>query len=266
MLEVHAGLRGLRHRQDPLVPIAAGIADRARVLCLDELFVADIGDAMVLAGLFRALIEHGVSLVMTSNTRPADLYRGGLQRDRFLPAIDLIEERTAVVHMDGPTDYRLRRLDRAPVFLVPDDTEAGRRLDSLFREMAGDGDGGDGEVLVHGRPIAVRRAAEGMLWFDFDELCRGHRSKLDYVEIARLCHTVFLSGIPVLTAVDDDAARRFIELVDVLYDRCVNVVASAAAEPEALYAGTRMARGFARATSRLHEFRSHAYLARPHRP
>ncbi len=221
--------------------MASTIAASTRVLCLDELFVSDIADAMILSGLFAALDEQGVTLVFTSNAPPEGLYRDGLQRARFLPAIALIERRCEVVNVDAGTDYRLRQLEKAPLYF--DSAAAGveRDLEERFAAIAGtQGDSG-GALDVEGRTIPVRRQSADVAWFDFAALCGGPRGTADYVEIARDFHTVFVSGVPVFDATLENEARRFIALVDEFYDRAAKLVLSAAAAPDALYRGERLA-------------------------
>jgi cell division protein ZapE len=264
MKDVHSRLRSLRDLERPLGTVAAELAREMRVLCLDELYVSDIADAMLLSGLFEGLVERGVTLVFTSNARPADLYRDGLQRSRFLPAIALIERCCETVNVDAGTDYRLRQLERAPLFFDALDPFADESLALRFEEIAdGPGEPG-GQIVIEGRPIPVRRRGEEVAWFDFEALCSGPRSAADYVEIARDFHTVFLSGVPVLDDATNDPARRFIALVDEFYDRSVKLVLSAAASPESLYRGERLAFEYQRTRSRLVEMQTRAYLARPH--
>ena len=265
MHDVHAELKGLRELEAPLDTVAERLAGEARVLCFDELFVTDIADAMILTGLFRGLFRRGVTLVATSNTPPRDLYRNGLQRRRFLPAIELIERHLDVVAAGGDRDYRLRRLTQAGTYLssLNSDTEA--RLRTLFRELSDHGDASDGAVQIEDRPIAVVGQSEGAVWFDFQAICGGPRSQEDYIEIARNYQSVVLSNVPVMDALKDDEARRFIALIDELYDRCVKLVISAAAPPDQLYRGERLRGEFQRASSRLAEMQSEEYLAREHR-
>lgn len=266
MGEVHGALEGLRGTRDPLRQVARDIARRARVLCLDELLVHDIGDAMVLGGLLEALFAQGVTLVTTANEPPEALYRGGLQRERFLPAIALLQARTRVVDLGPGDDHRLRALEQAPVYRVPMGSAADAALAAEFERLAPGPGESDGWLEVLGRPIPYRRRAQDLVWLDFAALCEGPRSPRDYVELARGHHTLLVSGIPVMTAAMDAAARRFVHLVDALYDHNVKLVASAADAPGRLYTGTRLAREFRRTASRLTEMASHAYLARPHRP
>jgi len=264
MKDVHARLRGLREREDPLAIVAADIASDARVLCLDELYVSDIADAMLLSGLFAGLVERGTTLVFTSNAPPADLYRDGLQRSRFLPAIALIERCTETVNVDAGLDYRLRQLEKAPLYLDAADPFAEEALALRFEEIAGESGRPGGTLEVEGRDVRLRRRSADVVWFDFDAICTGPRGTSDYVEIARDFHTVFVSGVPVFDAGSDDPARRFIALVDEFYDRNVKLVLSAAAAPDALYRGERLAFAFQRTRSRLAEMQTHEYLARPH--
>ena len=267
MQDVHARLRRHRDRASPLEQVATDIAAKARVLAIDEFFVGDIADAMILGTLLEALFRRGVTLVATSNLPPAELYRGGLQRERFMPAIALIEKHCRVVEIDAGVDYRLRQLERATLWLGPAADDADARLAAEFERLANGRGVRDARIQVEGRPVRARREAEDVAWFDFSELCEGPRSVADYIEIARCYQTVFLSGVPVMDAAADDAARRFIALVDEFYDRGVKLVVSAAAgAPEALYRGERLAFEFRRTASRLHEMQGRAYLAKPHRP
>ncbi|MGR8919248.1 MAG: cell division protein ZapE [Gammaproteobacteria bacterium] len=264
MRETHDALRSLREEADPLRIVAARWAGSKRVLCLDEFHVGDITDAMLLAGLLEALLAHGVTLIATSNEAPAELYSGGLQRDRFLPAIGLLESELEVLELDGETDFRLRALEQAPVYYVCAAGEAAAALEKSFTAIAPDRGTRGEAVMIEGRPIETERMADGIAWFSFEVLCGGPRATGDYIELARLNHTLVLSDVPVLGADDSDAARRFINLVDELYDRNVNLVMSAAAEPEALYTGSRLEKPFRRTASRLREMRSHDYLAQTH--
>ncbi len=264
MKHVHDRLARLRDTADPLAGVAVEIAGACRVLCLDELFVGDIADAMILGGLFAALDARGVTLVFTSNAPPSELYRDGLQRSRFLPAIALIERCTEGVNVDAGHDYRLRQLEKAPLYLDSGDPFAESSLALRFEEIAGETGEPDGTLLVEGREIRVRRRSAGVACFDFEVICGGPRSASDYVEIARDFHTVLVSGVPAFEVGHNDAARRFIALVDEFYDRNVKLVLSAAAPAEALYRGERLAFEFERTRSRLAEMQTHEYLARPH--
>ena len=266
MGEVHARLRELGERQSPLDDVAAGLAERCRVICLDEFLVNDIGDAMILVNLLEGLFERGVSLVTTSNTAPAHLYRGGLQRARFLPAIALIERHCHVVEMASPRDWRLRALAQAPVYLTPPGAEAERALARIFASQA-QGEAQDGGTLqINGRPIRVRRRAAGVLWFEFDALCDGPRAVADYIALAKAGPAVIVSNVPQFTLYSEDPARRFVQLVDEFYDRHVKLVLSAAAPITELYDGERLRAEFGRTESRLIEMQSEDYLALPHRP
>jgi cell division protein ZapE len=265
MKEVHARLHGLRDVADPLTKAAAEMRGEAQVLCLDELYVADIADAMILAGLFDAFIRQGVVLVCTSNTPPGGLYRDGLQRARFLPAIALLERHTRVVNVDAGIDYRLRQLEKAPLYLDSAAPDSAARMLERFEAIAGGTGAADTELEIEERPIAARRATADVVWFDFAAVCDGPRSQADYVEIARDFHTVLVSDVPRFDAASDDAARRFIALVDEFYDRNVKLVISAAASPAELYGGERLSFEFERTRSRLVEMQSHDYLARPHK-
>ena len=265
MKDVHARLRELRDAADPLALAAAAMAREVRVLCLDELFVTDIADAMLLAGLFDGLVERGVTLVFTSNSPPRELYRDGLQRQRFLPAIALIERHTEVVAVDAGHDYRLRQLEKAPLYVDAGKPGARERLEQRFAELGDGAPSGPGQVTVEGRNIDYVAATDEAIWFDFRAICDGPRSQSDYVEIARDFHTVAVSDVPRLDSTQDNQARRFIALVDEFYDRGVKLLLSAHAPPAEIYAGERLRFEFARTQSRLAEMQTKEYLARPHR-
>jgi cell division protein ZapE len=265
MREVHERLRAHAGERDPLATIVREWRGNLRVLVLDEFFVGDICDAMILARLLGRMFAEGIVLVTTSNVEPGDLYRDGLQRARFLPAIDLIRAHCEVVHLRSDTDYRLRALTRSPVYRAPLDAGSDAWLERRWHELGGDDAHRDAGIEIDGRRIAVRARCKGMAWFDFDALCEGPRGATDYIEIAREFHTVLLGGIPVFDERRNDAARRFITLVDELYDRHVNLVCTAAAPPHALYAGERLAGAFERTASRLVEMQSAEYLAAEHR-
>jgi cell division protein ZapE len=265
MHEVHAQLKELKNQESPLESVADSIARNTRVLCFDELFVSDITDAMILGGLFGALFRRGVALVATSNSPPRELYKEGLQRERFVPAIDLIEQHVDVVRVDGGVDYRRRRLAQAGTYLLSTDPGTAARMAALFVELTGRSPSEQDAIEVEGRLIPVIRRADGTVWFGFDALCAGPRSQEDYIQIAREHHTVLLSDVPVLDGSHDNEARRFIALVDELYDRRVNLIISASAPPAQLYRGERLAAPFERTVSRLIEMGSEEYLASEHR-
>ena len=265
MRSVHEQLRAHPGERDPLATIVRGWRRRLRVLVLDEFFVSDIGDAMILGRLLERMFAEGIVLVTTSNIDPPGLYRDGLQRQRFLPAIDLIQAHCEVVHLDSDTDYRLRALTRSPVYRAPLDAGSEAWLESRWHELGGDDGHRDAGIEIEGRRIPVRARGEGMAWFDFAALCEGPRGTADYIEIAREFHTVLLGGIPVFDERRNDAARRFVHLVDELYDGQVNLVCTADAPPHALYAGERLAAAFERTSSRLVEMQGAEYLAREQR-
>ena len=266
MRQVHAELRAVTRRTQPLDTVAERLAQRTRVICLDEFFVADIADAMILAGLFEGLFRRGVTLIATSNTAPQDLYKDGLQRDRFLPTVELIQEHMDVVHLDGGIDYRLRQLEQAPTYLDSALAGTSAQLQQRFAALAGDSATGPKLLSIEDRGIAAVATGAGMAWFEFRELCEGPRSQTDYIELARSYHTIFISNIPEFTGADEDAARRFIAAIDEFYDRGVKLVVSAAAAPAVLYRGERLALEFQRAASRLVEMQTQHYLAGEHRP
>jgi len=265
MREVHTELTRIRDRREPLSTVAARMAGRARVLCLDELYVNDIADAMILGGLFENLLQRGVTLVFTSNVAPADLYRDGLQRARFQPAIALLESALEVLPVEGGVDYRLRQLRQASIYLDCAAADTAGRMQALYHQLAGEHGDPDAELVISGRKVRARRRSSDVAWFDFATLCAGARSQNDYIEIAHDFHTVFLSDVPAMDEADNNAARRLIALVDELYDQGVKLVLSAAAPPTGLYAGERLRFEFQRTQSRLIEMQSEEYLARAHR-
>ncbi len=266
MRGVHGQLHELRNVEDPLPRVATAITADARVLCLDELFVSDIADAMILSGLFESLVAQGVTLVFTSNAPPSDLYRDGLQRSRFLPAIALLERHCEIVNVDAGTDYRLRQLEKAPLYLDSASSDVDAAMLQRFEAIAGSPGDAGGSLEVEGRSIAARRLGPDVAWFDFAAICAGPRGAADYIEIARDFHTVLVSDVPIFDLAGENEARRFITLVDEFYDRNVKLVIAAAAPPDQLYRGERLRFDFDRARSRLVEMQTHAYLARPHRP
>ena len=268
MQEVHDRLFRLResNQDEPLHVVAAELARSATLLCFDELQVSDIADAMILGTLLGALFERGVTLVATSNSPPAQLYRDGLQRQRFLPAIALIERNTQVISVDGGTDYRLRRLTRAGTYLLTTTPGTDARLAGLYRGLTHGAAAKPGTIEIAGRSIATTAMNPLAVWFEFAAICEGPRSTEDYIEVARTWPTVLIGHVPVLTAQDEDAARRFIALVDELYDRRVSLVVTAAAPLTQLYQGERLQFEFQRAQSRLTEMQTPEYLSQPHRP
>lgn len=268
MRRVHAELGSLDGEKNPLDIVAERLSAEAVVICFDEFFVSDITDAMILANLLDGLFKRGVSLVATSNIIPDGLYKDGLQRARFLPAIALLNQYTEVVNVDGGVDYRLRALAQAELYHYPLDEAADKSLKASFDSLVPDkGEIREGvELQVEGRPINARFEAEDVVWFDFAELCDGPRSQNDYIELAREYHAVLISDIPELGGMKDDQARRFLNLVDEFYDRSVKLIISAAVPLQQIYAGGRLNFEYDRTVSRLLEMQSHEYLARAHKP
>jgi cell division protein ZapE len=267
MGRVHAELNKLKGHEDPLVAVAAHFAAQARVFCLDEFFVTDIGDAMILGNLLKHLFARGVTLVSTSNIEPQNLYKDGLQRARFLPAIELLEQNCEIVPLPSTQDYRLRALTHAGVYFAPLGEVAEQELAACFERIAPGARRPEPTIEINGRAIDVKRRADGVIWFDFAALCEGPRAVADYIEIGQSFNTVLISDVPQFSdeSVLEDAARRFINLVDEFYDHGVNLVLSAAASPSELYCGRRLVNEFARTESRLIEMQSAEYLASAHR-
>lgn len=262
MRSVHEELKAQRDTQDPLAKIGRGFARRHRLICLDEFLVTDIADAVILAGLLRAMVAEGAILVMTSNTAPDDLYLGGLQRDRFLPAISLIKSHAEVVKIGPGTDYRLRLLEGETLYHQPLGEMATAALASEYGRLTCQDVETEEPLAVLGRTIPVIKRTHDLVWFEFRDICDGPRSNLDYIEIANVYRTVMISNIPELTWEYENQARRFIELVDEFYDRGVHLIVSAAAEPDELYCGKRLTRDYERTSSRLVEMQTDRYLSR----
>jgi cell division protein ZapE len=270
MQRVHARFHAFRRTNpetdDPIPPLADSIAAEAALLCFDEFQVNDIADAMILGRLFQALFERGVVVVATSNIAPDDLFKGQPGRDAFLPFIALIKQRLDVVIMDAGRDFRRERLRGMRTWLVPPDARADRELGRAFAELTGGADGKPETLWVMGRSFTVPLAAEGVARCDFDLLCGTALGAGDYLALAQRFHTLILDGIPRLSADNYDKARRFIVLVDTLYDHRVKLLASAEAMPDQLYRRGENARMFERTASRLDEMQSQDWLDLPHLP
>ncbi|MGZ5180275.1 MAG: cell division protein ZapE [Ramlibacter sp.] len=264
MREVHRELADLQGTVNPLDKLGERIAERFKLVCFDEFHVADITDAMILHRLLQSLFDNGVGFVTTSNFHPDDLYPNGLHRDRLLPAIELLKANLEIVDVDNGVDYRERTLQHVKLYHTPLGPEADAQMDRAFTELAESHDENPVLTIEH-REIRARRKAGGVVWFDFKTLCGGPRSQNDYLEIATQFHTVLLSGVPHMPVNMASEARRFTWLVDVLYDRRVKLIMSAAVEPEALYTEGPLAHEFPRTISRLHEMQSAQFLAQGRR-
>ncbi len=265
MARVHTTLKTLQSTRDPLEEIAREWAKQCRVLCFDEFFVADIADAMLLGGLLQALFAEGVTLIATSNVAPDKLYQDGLQRAKFLPAIEALKKYSLSLHVDGERDFRLRLLQRSEIFLQPLDDHAESSLGEAFKRMSA-GCSIDACLEINGRTLSARQRSDGIIWFSFKALCEQPTSTADYIEIARAFNTVLLSAVPLMDESNADATRRFINLIDEFYDRNVKMLISAVKPIEELYCGNRLAFEFQRTASRLTEMQSNDYLAKPHLP
>lgn len=274
MAEVHAAIHtwrqskkaGKARGEEPIGPVAEKLAAQTRLLCFDEFSVTDIADAMILGRLFTALFQHGVVVVATSNVEPGRLYENGLNRALFAPFIDTLLHHVDVARLDARTDFRLEKLSGAPVYYVPADTVAHAALDALFEKMTGKKSGAEIFLPVLGRQVRVPQAVGHVARFAFHDLCELPLAAADYLAIAERFHTVFIDAIPALESHQRNEAKRFINLIDTLYDENVKVIASAAAEPHELYRATegKEVFEFERTSSRLIEMRSFDYLALPH--
>ncbi len=267
MQRVHKELKALDGTPNPLVAIGRKYAQEARIICFDEFFVTDITDAMILGSLLQELFNNGVALVATSNIVPDGLYKDGLQRARFLPAIAMLNRYTEVVNVDGGVDYRLRALEQAELYHYPLDGRADESLNRSFESLAPDlEEVVERELLeINGRKMQTRRCCEDVVWFDFADLCDGPRSQHDYIELAKIFHAVLVSNVPQLGRQNDDAARRFINMVDEFYDSGVKLILSAEKPIHEIYSEGRLSFEIERTQSRLLEMQSHEYLAREHR-
>jgi cell division protein ZapE len=262
MADVHTRIHARRaEKGDPIAPVAADIAAETTLLCFDEFHVVDIADAMIIGRLFAALFAAGVIVVATSNRAPDQLYEGGLQRERFLPFIDLLKEKLDVVELDGPRDYRLARFKGRQVYFTPNDERAGAALAAAFADLTDNATPQAETLTVLGHPVEVPRAAKAVAWFRFDELCARALGPSDYLALVARYHTFLLEGIPQLDEDHRNEAKRFNIFIDTLYDSHGNLVASADAPPQALYPAGEGSFEFQRTVSRLMEMQSDAYIA-----
>jgi cell division protein ZapE len=266
MHRVHEELKTLHGQSDPLKIIAKRFADETCIICFDEFFVSDITDAMILGTLFEELFAHNVTLVATSNIVPNDLYRNGLQRERFLPAIKLINQHCSIVNVDSGVDYRLRTLEQAEIFHFPLDQQADDNLNHYFKQLSTDVGSQRKVIEINHRPLTTVQESDGVVHFEFSTLCESARSQSDYMELSRVYHTVLLANVTQMGADNDDSTRRFIALVDEFYERNVKLIMSAEVELEQLYTNGRLSFEFKRCLSRLQEMQSHDYLASEHLP
>jgi len=264
MRDVHYQLSQLTNTREPLKVIAKQWASRYRMICLDEFHVSDIGDAMILGGLLQALFKEGVTLVTTSNIPIEDLYKNGLQRERFLPAIELLRQHTTEVELGEGKDYRIGLLSQNDIYQVAKNGEGEAALKKQFQLLANVPPKTHREIEINQREFHYQAWANELIWFSFDELCSKPRSASDYLDIAKSFHTVFISDIPSMDEGRDDAAKRFVHLIDALYDNHVKLIATAETPVEQLYHGRLVKFEFDRTVSRLNEMVSQAYLAKEH--
>ncbi len=266
MQQVHHRLQSLKGHKNPLQRVAQELSRECQILCLDEFMVTDITDAMLLGGLLRHLFEQGVIVLATSNLPPEQLYQNGLQRERFLPAIQLLQEHCQVLELCAQTDYRLRQLASEHCFVIPNTVEANDSLRARFVHLAPEPVQEEAPLLLQQRVVTSIGVAGDVVMFDFKTLCQSARSTLDYIELSQLFHTLVLLDVPQMNESQNDAARRFIALIDELYERKVKLLMSAEAKPALLYSGRQLAFAFERCVSRLEEMQSEYYLSLPHLP
>lgn len=266
MHRVHEELKTLHGQADPLKIIAKRFANETCIICFDEFFVSDITDAMILGTLFEELFAHNVTLVATSNIIPDELYRNGLQRERFLPAIKLINQHCDVVNVDSGVDYRLRTLEQAEIFHFPLDQQADENLNHYFKQLSLEVGQKNKVIEINNRSLTTVQESDGVVHFEFSTLCESARSQSDYMELSRLYHTVLLANVTQMGADNDDSTRRFIALVDEFYERNVKLIMSAEVALESLYTNGRLSFEFKRCLSRLQEMQSSDYLASEHLP
>lgn len=268
MKRVHEDLTQLKGHKNPLTLIAERISKETRIICFDEFFVSDIADAMILGTLFEEIFKRGVTLVATSNIIPDGLYKDGLQRARFLPAIALLKENTEVINVDSGIDYRLRVLEKANLYYCPNDEAAEKQLEHTFTNLTLDANDAKDSVdlTIENRAIHAKKVCSTAVWFEFKDICDGPRSQNDYIDIAKVYKAVLISNLEQLDTSKEDMATRFIYLVDEFYDRNVKLILSAEVPLKDLYVGVRSEFAFQRTLSRLLEMQSHEFLTRAHRP
>lgn len=264
MNQVHIDLKQKNRLKNPLQTVGDEISADIDVLCLDEFVVTDIADAMILSALLESMFAKGVILVTTSNSPPQNLYHDGLQRARFLPAIDLLIEQCRIVNLDSGKDYRLQGLQQTHLYTVPHDRQAIQAIQHYLDDHVALLRKDKGELTINGREIPFLSCAEDTIWFSFSALCKSARSQKDYLEIARMFNTLIVTDIEIMTPTEDDIARRFILLIDVMYDHRVKLICTAAASAESLYQGKRLGFEFERTSSRLIEMQSEQYLSQAH--
>lgn len=267
MKRVHEDLTQLKGHKNPLILIADRIEKEARIICFDEFFVSDIADAMILGTLFEEIFKRGVTLVATSNIIPDELYKDGLQRARFLPAIASLKENTEVINVDSGIDYRLRVLEKANLYYCPNNKDAEKQLQDTFSQLTLNPTDAkeDIDLIIENRPLHAKKVCSTAVWFEFRDICDGPRSQNDYIDIAKIYKAVLISNLEQLTVEKEDIARRFIYLVDEFYDRNVKLILSSEVPLNDLYVGERLQFEFQRTLSRLLEMQSHEFLTRPHK-
>ena len=264
MILVHEQLHQLKKTSNALEKVAGQYAKQYRVLCLDEMHITDEGDAVIMEGLLVNLLANGVTLITTSNRAPDDLTDDPYIDQLFNKAVDVLKENLTIMKMDSGVDYRLRHIENAEIWHSPLDDQADELLELAFHECSAIQHNKEGFIIINERDIPVVKWVDGVVWFDFNVICGAPRARIDYIEIARIFHSVLIQNVPILDDENNDYVRRFTLLIDELYDHNVKVIASAADSPEELYQGSRLAFEFQRTLSRLLEMQSHEYLAREH--
>ncbi len=262
MIMIHKELNRLKSKRNPLGLVAKDISKKAKIICLDEFSISDIADAMILGNLLKELFHKGVTLILTSNTEPDKLYLNGLQRERFLPAINLIKKNTNIFFLNSNNDYRLSFLEKADIYQYPITEDNNIKIKNYFNMMAANKIENKSYININNRKINTIKISDSIIWFNFDDICSSPRNKNDYIEIIKYYKTVIITNIPVLTLDHENQARRFITLIDEFYDRKVKMIFLAAAAIDKLYSGKKLAFEFKRTISRLKEMQSYEYLSK----
>ncbi len=264
MKNIHEELEGLSGKEDPISLLVKKLSKKYRVFCLDEFYVEDIGDAMILSRFLDKLFLSGITLITTSNSHPDHLYKGGLHRERFYSTINTIIKNCNIYKLESKQDYRLRKLEKSAIHVLSEEDKSENVLEKNFKALMLGEEVSTGSIKILGRSITTIKKYGGVVWFDFTSICDGPRSANDYIEICKEFHTLFISNIPILTEDQDNQARRFVALIDECYERNVNLLLSSQVSIHKIYKGSNLSKPFQRTYSRIKEMASKEYLAKPH--